>query len=123
MWRSKPVSLAAGLILSSLLLSACTQRVGDFTLISTKNVDFSKPVVDYKGSRRVSESDCAPTVLIFPLGRPDLKEAVDRALESGRGNLMIDQVSYYRHWYIPLLYGERCMVAEGTVVDVARQSE
>lgn len=123
MWVSKHSVLGIVSITLALTVSACTERVGDFTLISTKNVDFSKPASEAAGAKRVTESDCAPTVLIFPIGRPDLKEAVDRALEAGRGNLMIDQVTYYRYWYIPPIYGERCIVAEGTVVDVARRTQ
>jgi hypothetical protein len=101
------------------LLAGCTQRFGDFTLISTRNVDLSNAVVDVRAGQRVTEEDCALTLLIFPLGRPDLETAVDNALQSGRGNIMVDQVSYRRWWYVPLLVGQECVVAEGTVVNVA----
>lgn len=100
-------------------LAGCTQRVGDFTLISTRNIDLSDAVVDVRQGKRVTEEDCALTLLIFPLGRPDLETAVDSALQSGRGNIMVDQVSHLRWWYIPPLVGQTCIVAEGTVVNVA----
>lgn len=115
------LSAGCAVLICTVLLSSCTTRLGNFTLISTKNVDFNNAQVDMQKSVMVTEEDCAPTVLIFPIGRPDLKEAVDNALEQGRGNLMIDQVSYYRRWYIPLIFGLRCMVAEGTVVNVMPQ--
>lgn len=106
-------------IASVSFMAGCTQRFGDFTLISTRNVDLSNAVVDVRTGQRVTEEDCALTLLIFPLGRPDLETAVDSALQSGRGNIMVDQVSYRRWWYIPLLVGQECVVAEGTVVNVA----
>lgn len=118
----RKVVLVSALVASVVAGSGCTARVGNFTLISTKNVDLSDASIDTKHGKRITEDDCAPVVLIFPIGRPDLKEAVDNALEEGRGNLMVDQVSYYRSWYIPLIFGLRCMVAEGTVVDVVSMS-
>lgn len=115
--------LACAVVATASLLSGCTTRLGNFTLISTKNVDLSDASIDPKGGKRVTEDDCAPIILIFPIGRPDLKEAVDNALEEGRGNLMVDQVSYYRRWYVPPIFGMRCMVAEGTVVDVVSTTQ
>lgn len=113
--------VATGLVLSAAAtcLAGCTERLADFTLISTRNVDLSNAVVDVRKGQRVKEEDCIPIILIFPLGRPDLETAVDNALQSGRGNIMVDQVLYRRSWYIPLLFGQECLVAEGTVVNVA----
>lgn len=101
-----------------MVLSGCTDRLGDFTMISTKNVDLSDAEVNLSKGRRATEDDCKPIVIIFPIGRPDLKEAVDSALEEGQGNLMVDLVVYSRWWYVPPVFGLRCMVAEGTVVDI-----
>lgn len=101
-----------------MVLSGCTDRLGDFTMISTKNVDLSDAEVNLSKGRRATEDDCKPVVIIFPIGRPDLKEAVDSALEEGQGNLMVDLVVYSRWWYVPPIFGLRCMVAEGTVVDI-----
>jgi hypothetical protein len=116
---SRVIATALVGIASVSSMAGCTQRFGDFTLISTRNVDLSNAVVDVRTGQRVTEEDCALTLLIFPLGRPDLETAVDSALQSGRGNIMVDQVSYRRWWYIPLLVGQECVVAEGTVVNVA----
>lgn len=115
---NKALITCAAPFLIAILLAGCTQRIGDFTFISTRNIDLSNAEVDVRKGKRVTGEDCAPTVIIFPLGRPDLEEAVDNALQSGSGNVMVDQVSYHRWWYIPLLFGENCMVAEGTVIDV-----
>lgn len=101
-----------------MVLPGCTDRLGDFTMISTKNVDLSDAEVNLSKGRRATEDDCKPIVIIFPIGRPDLKEAVDSALEEGQGNLMVDLVVYSRWWYVPPIFGLRCMVAEGTVVDI-----
>lgn len=114
---SRP-QITCAMLLAGLLLSGCTERLADFTMISTKNVDLSKAQVNAGEGNRVTEDDCRPIILVFPVGRPDLKEAVDSALEEGRGNLMIDLVAYWRWWYVPPIFGLRCMVAEGTVVNV-----
>lgn len=106
------------MVLAGLLLSGCTERLADFTMVSTKNVDLSMAEVNAKEGNRITEDDCRPIIIVFPVGRPDLKEAVDSALEEGRGNLMIDLVAYSRWWYVPPIFGLRCMVAEGTVVNV-----
>ena len=58
------------------LSTGCTQRLVDFTAISTKNVKMASSEV---GSR-VEGADCVP-VVFFPLGQPNMKEAIDRAIE------------------------------------------
>ncbi len=102
---------------AALLCVGCTQRLGDFTLISTKNVDLSDASIDVKTGRRVTGEDCRYIALFIPLGVPSVKEAVDDALEKGNGNLLVDQVTSVRSWYVPLIVGESCYVAEGTAVE------
>lgn len=105
-----------------LLCGGCVNRLGDFTLISTKNVDFSDASVDIKNGKRVTGDDCRAIVLFFPLGAPSMKEAVDDALEKSESNLLIDQVTYVKSWYIPFIFGQSCYLAEGTAVKVVTQS-
>ena len=61
----------------------CSQRVGDFTIISTKNVDIGS---QYKKVDRFKGTDSRPDVLFIPLGVPDLKQAVDDCIEEGKEN-------------------------------------
>ena len=65
------------LISAIIVLSGCTQRLIDFTIISSKNITID---VD-KTASRVQGTD-EVVVFLFPLGVPNLKEAVDKAIES-----------------------------------------
>lgn len=114
---SKVVARLYTAVFAALLCVGCTQRLGDFTLISTKNVDLSDASIDVKTGRRVTGEDCRYIALFIPLGAPSIKEAVDDALEKGNGNLLVDQVTFVRSWYVPLIVGESCYVAEGTAVE------
>jgi hypothetical protein len=77
------VCLCAVLFLST----ACTQRLVDFTVISSKNCD-----VKGKKMQRVKGSDGTCSMAI-----PNMKEALDRAIESQPGaDALIDGVIYYK---------------------------
>ena len=73
--------LLSTVIASVLLLGGCSQRVADFTLASTKNVDLNNG--DFvKGKRVVGEDTKA--IIIVPLGVPSVKEAADLAIEQDK---------------------------------------
>lgn len=92
-------------------LSGCSHRVLDFTLISTKNVDLSKGLV--RGKSRVEGKDRVHIIFIFPTGVVNIKEAVDRAIESTPGCVaLLDGVIYSRSWYA-FLYGQMSATIEG----------
>ena len=95
---------------SVFLLQGCVTRLGDFTVLSTKNVDVSK----LKPGDRFAGEDCVTSVLLFPLGSVDWKNAMDQALERGKGDVMVDIVLTQTSWSI-LLVGQQCTVIEGTV--------
>jgi len=105
---ARRMALLAPLVL---LAPACTRRVTDFTILSTKNVAY----VGERG-RRVSGSDSTPIFLFIPIGRPSVKEATDEAIEAGGGNALVDGVVYKSSWWIPLIYGQRTVTVEGTSV-------
>jgi hypothetical protein len=109
---------ACGILLAA-VLSACSSRVGDLTLVSTKNIDLSDAHLDAKGGKRVKGEDCVIAVLgLFPLGLPNLQGAVDDALNNGNGNVMVDQVSRVSEVYF-VLASRRCIEVEGTVLNVS----
>lgn len=106
------------LILSLTLMVGCTTRVADLTLVSTKNIDLSKATLDIRKGRRVKGEDCTIALLgLFPLGIPNLENAMDDALEKGRGNVMVDQVTYLSGAYF-VLASQSCVRVEGTVLNV-----
>jgi len=84
----------------------------DFTVISTKNVK----VPSVAKGERVTGEDCIPVVL-FPLGIPNMKEAIDRAIEKAgpEYDALIDGVVYQVNQ--SFLIGRICYRVEGTPIN------
>lgn len=85
----------------TLFTTGCSQRMIDFTLISSKSTQFQIPA-EAMGPR-VEGVDEVWWILSIPLGTPNLKQAVDRAIESaGPGyDALIDGVIYETTaWYL-----------------------
>ena len=106
------------IIVGLMMLSACTHRIIDFTIISTKNIDLSQAHKLKRGAQRVSGEDTRHIIVIIPIGSmPNLKEAVDTALEKIPGAVaLLDGVIYRKSWYIPWIYGEDSYIVEGTAL-------
>jgi hypothetical protein len=97
-----------------LLLSGCSTRVADFTIISSKNIDISKGVDFKRGSARVRGEDLKH-IIILPGSHPNAKEAMDQAIESVPGAVaLVDGVLNHSLWYIPYIYGQEAYEVEGT---------
>lgn len=96
---------------------SCSQRVLDFTIISSKNTSLKIPE-SAKGARVMGEDMAA--YFIFPLGNPQVKEAVDRAIEkAGPGyDALLDGV-IYSHYKVFLLFGTFGFSIEGTPIKTA----
>lgn len=95
-----------------IFLAGCTLRLVDFTVISSKNVSVPKA----KSQQRVSAKDCV-FVLFVPLGIPNMKEAIDRAIESAGGeyDALVDGVVYQDNW--SFIVGQMCFRVEGTPIN------
>jgi hypothetical protein len=105
--------MAVGLLFSLVLLGGCSTRLGNFTVLSTKNTDIGKRFV--RTDLRVKGEDGRSIVVVIPMGYPNIQEAVDRALDKVGGRLMTDAVVYYDYYYIPYIYGEYKYRVEGDV--------
>ena len=110
------------LILISLVLLfvvGCSTRMGDFTILSSKNVDIGGK---YKKLERHSGSDITPYILFFPIGEPNLEEAVDECLEIGQGDLLTNVLVETSSWWA-ILYGQQIITVTGDVWEKASMSE
>ena len=97
--------------------NGCQERIGDFTLISTKNMDLSNLNFEAAGGNPISEGvNTVPIIGAYENGVPSLEEAIDRAIESGRGTALIDASIYMSSWWIPYIYGERTIRVRGKVI-------
>lgn len=86
---SKFKSIAISLfLLTAILLTGCAQRIGDFTVLSTKNYEASKKYV--KVGRFSGTDDVV--YFIIPFGIPNIKNAADKAIEAGKGTYLTDAV-------------------------------
>ncbi len=102
------------LSLTAFILSGCSHRVLDFTLISSKNVDLTKGASFVRGKSRVEGTDMVHWIIIIPTGSVNIKEAVDRAIESTPGCVaLLDGVIYSKFWWIPYIYGQQSATIEG----------
>ncbi|MCX6967266.1 MAG: hypothetical protein NTZ46_05700 [Verrucomicrobia bacterium] len=106
------------------LLTGCTTRLTDFTIISTKNVDLSVIGRAKRGAARVEGKDLAHIIIFIPTGVPNMKEAIDRAIESVPGAVaLVDGVLYQKFFWIPYIYGQTAYVVEGTpLINTAQAS-
>ena len=102
-------------LLSIILFSSCSNRVLDFTIVSTKNVDMSKASSFKRGSQRVMGQDKAHIIIIMPSKSVSIKEAVDKAIENVPGCVaLLDGVIYTKFWWIPWIYGQSAAIVQGT---------
>jgi len=96
------------------LLTACTTRLLDFTVVSSKNIDLSKADSFERGKSRVEGVDAAWIIIFVPTGIPNMKEAIDRALEKVPGAVaLVDGVVSSKFLYF-LLAAQSAYVVEGT---------
>lgn len=104
------VLLCAG----ALLAAGCSQRMIDFTIISSKNVDLSNAARFTRGTQRVEGKDTAYIIVFIPTGMPNVKEAVDRAIEKVPGAVaLVDGVVMFNYGNV-VLFGWNAYVVEGT---------
>lgn len=102
------------LLMLSAALSGCTTRLWDFTVMSTRNVPIDL------STRQEGEGDAMEfIVIVIPTGVPNMKEAVDRAIEDGNGDLLLNARVRYSWWYIPYVFGQEGYHVEGNVTDTA----
>ena len=68
-------------------LSGCTtvNRIGDFTIISSKNIDLSRGANFKRGTARVKGQHMVGNSGFTPIVYPNMKEAIDNAIEGTPG--------------------------------------
>jgi len=90
----------------------CKSRIADLTVLSTKNVPH-----DFQMRGKGEGSDERYYVLIFPtrLSDPNMRRAVDRAIDSQNGDVLLNARIHWRCWYIPLLFGKDGYTTTGDV--------
>ncbi len=109
------------LILAVVFLTGCSHRIGDFTVASTKNIDIKKTThyVDYND--RLTDRDTKHIIIFIPTGQPNMKEAMDNAIEQRNGAVGLSNVTVKSGgWYIPYIYGQSYFEVEGNPIYEAK---
>jgi len=77
--------------LFAMVLAGCAQttRIGDFTIISSKNIDLSKGANFKRGTNRVVGKDLIHGGGFRGPAAPNMKTAIDRAIESVPGTVAL----------------------------------
>jgi len=115
--RKKRLTYLLIAVLALLMLSSCSIRVADLTMVSTKNIDLSNTQLDARKGQTQTGEDCRFNLLgLIPFGLPNMEEAVDKALEKGKGNVMVDEVTEYKNIWV-VLGVISCINVEGTVLN------
>lgn len=103
-----------------LLTSGCSIR-DSFTVASTKLVRLDQFELDKANkTKNVQGEDTAHIIIFVPTGSPNLKTAMDRALEKGNGDVMTDVVIESSFFYIPYIYGQTSWKVNGDVIKTRR---
>lgn len=108
---------ALAVIFGAVIASGCTVRVADMTVGSTKNYNLNSAQF-VKGPRVVGEDKYA--VILFPTGIPNMKTAIDKAIEKDRCAVGLSDmvISQLNHSFIVGTIGIR---AEGNLIIDASQ--
>lgn len=105
-----------------ILGAGCVIR-DDFTALSTKNVNLSNVTLSPEESKgNFKGEECQNIFIIIPdtFHTPTMKGAVDKAIERGGGNLLLNTTVEYQWFYFPLLFLHTCWIASGDVYDTYR---
>jgi hypothetical protein len=104
--------------------SGCSTRLGNMTVVSTNNVGGLSAKVSE--AQRTEGQSCIYTAIIFPFGdfQNRLQIATDNAIDNGhkaglQGDVIVNAKIDITHWYIPLIYGQNCMVVKGDLIDMS----
>ena len=98
----------------ALLSTGCSQRIADFTLASTKNVDLNNG--DFVKGKRVTGED-TKIIILFPIGIPSVKEAADVAIEKDKCAVALTDVTADSEFFSFLVGYVKYKVEGNLVID------
>ncbi|MCH1931825.1 hypothetical protein L9G16_16740 [Shewanella sp. A25] len=111
----KLVTLA--LIATALTGCSTSTRIGDFTVASTKNMDVKDSTHQVDTTKRLVGIDEKAGFLFVPPGLPDIKEAMDNAIEQNPEAVGMSNVTLkFNTFDIPFLYRTISYEVEGSPV-------
>jgi len=100
--------------LSALLITGCAYRIGDFTMVSTKNIDLSRGADFTRSPTRVKGEDTVPLILGIPVGLPNMKTALDHAIAKTPGAVALTDGVVTQKRFDFIIFGQLGYEVEGT---------
>ena len=101
-------------LITIVLFAGCwNQRIGDFSVISSRNFDLNSDYVLLE--KGVIGEDTQYIIIFIPTGQINIENAVDNALKRVDGDVMTNATIKLQGFYIPYIYGESRYVVEGDV--------
>lgn len=107
-----------GLLFLAVFFSGCVSRLGSFTVVSTKNIEWNRASEYVRSTNRTKGEDIAHIIIIIPTkGNVKIEDAVDNAIEKVPGAVaLVDAVIRSRTFYIPYIYGQAAYIVEGSAL-------
>ncbi len=103
-----------GALFLILAVSGCSIKFGDFSLLSTKQVEINGTKKYRKGNKKVVGKDIAHIIILFPTKLPlSYSDAVSNALDEYCAEYLTEVKITQKFWFIPYIYGRTWVEAEG----------
>jgi len=99
-------------------ITGCVTRLGSFTVISTKSIDWSRASEYTRNNQRVEGEDMYHIIIFIPTkGNISIEDAVDKALQKVPGAIaLVDAVLRSKFFWIPYIYGRSGYYVEGNIL-------
>jgi len=95
------------------IVTGCSTRIVDLTVASTKNMDLASNGLVTAG--RVTGADTVPIIFNVPIGRIDMKEAIDNAIEKDSCGVGLADV-VVSHEFFAFIFGYVEYNVEGNLI-------
>ena len=119
---NKHINFLSTAVITSLLLSGCSTRLGQFTAASSQNVRNLNYSIGNKTKAEVEGDTCIHTILLLPVGYTSdrLQRAMDDAIKNGHdkgvdGDLLVNVRIDHSNWSA-VIYGQDCVSVSGDLV-------
>ena len=100
-----------------IVFSGCAgRRLGAFTVVSTKDIDWSRAAEFQPDNRRTTADDSYHIIILVPTKRITIQEAVNRAIEHVPGGIALTDAVIRHKSYWLFLYGKSSYTVEGVVL-------
>lgn len=95
-------------------MTSCTQRLWDFTLVSTDNFDIGDLQRVQLDTNSTEGIDKMQIFCLVPVGSYSLEDAIQNAIDSIPNCVALYDVSVKeKFWWIPYIYGRAKLIVEG----------